>query len=245
VFVQPSNRGTSNGVLLSVLSILQRDPRACIVFLPADHHVRDEPKLALAMREATRTLASYERTLALVGVEPDEPDPALGYIVPGRTLPDGSRTVEKFIEKPAQSCARELIAAGALWNSFIFAANGRALLEIARASTGRIVNEMRAALARDARDGSATAAALTALYAALPCLDFSRTILEGSVASLRVITAPHCGWHDLGTPKRVTAVLKRLEKENRSPSARHLPPAGFQSTTTLHRFRCSDCPSGA
>ena len=40
IIVQPRNRGTANGVLLSVLSILERDPFARTVFLPADHRAR-------------------------------------------------------------------------------------------------------------------------------------------------------------------------------------------------------------
>jgi mannose-1-phosphate guanylyltransferase len=230
VIVQPSNRGTANGVVLSALSILRRDPQACIVFLPADHHVRDEPKLALAMRGAIRTLATGARTLALVGIEPDGPDPGLGYIVPGRTLPDGSRTVGEFVEKPELSRAQELIAAGALWNSLIFSANGPALLEKARAAIGWIVDAMAAALARDAVGGG-DPAALTELYRALPCVDFSRTILEGAVASLRVITAPRCGWCDLGTPTRVAGLLQRLQEEGPAPRTNQSAPANFRPVT--------------
>jgi mannose-1-phosphate guanylyltransferase len=230
VIVQPSNRGTANGVVLSVLSILRRDPQACIVFLPADHHVCDEPKLVLAMREAIRTCASDAKTVALVGIEPNEPDPALGYIVPGRTLPDGSRTVEEFVEKPDLSRARELIAAGALWNSLILSVKGPALLEKVRASMGWIVDEMTAALARDAHVAGGPAA-LTKLYEVLPCTDFSRTILEGSVGCLRVVTAPHCGWCDLGTPKRVAELLERLQKQTLPLRAGDSAPAGFRPVT--------------
>ena len=44
IIVQPQNRGTANGVLLSVLSILERDPFARIIFLPADHFVLDSAR---------------------------------------------------------------------------------------------------------------------------------------------------------------------------------------------------------
>lgn len=50
VIVQPSNRGTATGVLLGLLSILERAPLARILFLPADHYVRDEELLACTMR---------------------------------------------------------------------------------------------------------------------------------------------------------------------------------------------------
>jgi mannose-1-phosphate guanylyltransferase len=41
IIVQPSNRGTGNGVLLPLLHILSRDPGADFVLLPSDHYVCD------------------------------------------------------------------------------------------------------------------------------------------------------------------------------------------------------------
>ena len=213
--VQPSNRGTANGVLLGVLSILRRDPLARIVFLPADHHVSDETGLAIAITSAVGSVASGTETLALVGIEPDEPDPELGYILPGRTLPDGSREVGEFVEKPPPARARELINAGALWNSFIFAAAGSALLDRLRLRTDWIVRGMTAALARDTIAGP-RASALREFYEPLPLVDFSRSVLQPAAASLRVFTAPRCGWSDLGTPKGIARTLERLPTERLS-----------------------------
>ena len=232
VIVQPSNRGTANGVLLGTLKILNRDRLARIVFLPADHHVSDEPKLAVAIADAVRSAAVDAATLALVGIEPDDPDPELGYILPGRTLPDGSRAVEKFVEKPHPARARGLIKAGALWNSFIFAAAGSALLDSLRVRTSWIVRGMTAALARDAV-ASCCATGLREFYEPLPLVDFSRSILQPAAASLRVFSAPCCGWSDLGTPKRVARTLRRLRTGYLSVPAPDLPPVGFVAASGI------------
>jgi len=218
VIVQPHNRGTANGVLLSVLSILRRDARARIVFLPADHHVREELKLATAVRQAINTLARDETALSLIGIIPDEPDPELGYILPGPVLTDGSRAVVKFVEKPDLPLARELIAAGALWNSLIFATSGLALLERLRLQIGWVVCGMTKALERDA-SVSRSASALSEFYKPLPLVDFSRTVLQGTAPSLRVIAVPRCGWSDLGTPKRVASILKCLADSDPLPAS--------------------------
>src|SRR5262249_27668817 len=69
VIVQPENRGTANGVLLSVLSILQHDPLARIVFLPADHFVLDENALARALRDLVGVLNHNPEGLTLIGIE--------------------------------------------------------------------------------------------------------------------------------------------------------------------------------
>ena len=208
VIVQPQNRGTANGVLLCVLAILEHDPLARIVFLPADHFVLDESALARALRDLALHLNHNPDGLTLIGIEPDEPDPELGYIVPGRTLSDGSRTVARFVEKPPPRTAGDLFDAKALWNSFIFAATGSTLLGLLRAQLGVSVEDMAIALARDAQSNQPSA--LTELYERLPVVDFSRAVVQQAPQTLRVITAPACGWTDLGTPGRVADTLTRL-----------------------------------
>jgi mannose-1-phosphate guanylyltransferase len=225
VIVQPQNRGTAHGVLLSVLAILERDPLARIVFLPADHFVLDENALARALRDLVTHLAHNPDGLTLIGIEPGDPDPELGYIVPGRALSDGSRTVACFVEKPPPAKARELLGAKALWNSFIFGARAAALLGVLRARLGTTVEDMATALARDARDRDARA--LVQLYKRLALTDFSRDILQPARARLRVIRAPACGWNDLGTPRRVAQTLRLLARR-----ASHAPGAARQLLPT-------------
>jgi mannose-1-phosphate guanylyltransferase len=221
VIVQPRNCGTANGVLLAVLSILERDPLARIVFLPADHFVRDEALLAASLRAAVAQLTRRPDGLVLIGIEPDEADPELGYIVPGMTGHDGALSVRQFVEKPSAAAARELIASGAVWNSFIFAAHGPALLGVIREHMPSIVEDMATALALDARRGGEPVA-LEQLYDDLPSVDFSKAIMQRAADRLSVITAPACGWSDLGTPMRVAQALRRLTPR-RKPARQAMP----------------------
>jgi mannose-1-phosphate guanylyltransferase len=200
LIVQPRNCGTAHGILLVTLQILRRDPQAHIVFLPADHHVTDEPALARSLEQ----LASRAgRELLLLGIAPEEADPELGYIVPGAAQADGCRAVQRFVEKPQPEFARELIGRGALWNSFIFAADGAMLLQMLRSHMPGTV----AAMARAVADHDA--AALESLYAQLVAVDFSRSIIQGAEQRIRVLAAAACGWSDLGTPQRVGKALRR------------------------------------
>ena len=112
VIVQPANRGTAIGILLPLLLVADRDPQATIVVLPSDHHADDEATLAIALRSAARIAARDPRHLTLLGIAPDEPDPELGYVVPGGEAGDGSCTVARFVEKPARSLAADLLRAG-------------------------------------------------------------------------------------------------------------------------------------
>jgi mannose-1-phosphate guanylyltransferase len=219
VIVQARNRGTALGILLPLLHILSRDPQAKLVLLPSDHHVREESVLTNAMREALDQLDSHVHETILLGIQPQDLDLELGYIVPGASDGRGALAVERFVEKPSASLANELIRAGAFWNIFIIAARAQALLDLFQARFPEIVAVMRAALEADHKDG-ADGAALAGLYETLPVVDFSRDILGAQLTELRVLPVPPCGWSDLGTPKRVSETLQR------SP-----PPAKHASVT--------------
>lgn len=208
IIVQPKNRGTANGILLPLLHILERDPDARIVLLPADHHVRDEAVLAQSLRSAVSRLKTYKREIILLGIAPDEIDAELGYIVPGKADAYGIRRVELFVEKPSVQRASELIFEGALWNAFIVVASARALLEMFTRRFPEIVAEMQAVVAHDCADPQQPIAAAH-VYESLPDIDFSKHVVPGFEESLRVVAVPSCGWSDLGTPKRVADTLRR------------------------------------
>jgi mannose-1-phosphate guanylyltransferase len=209
VIVQPQNRGTAVGLLLPLLHIAQRDPQARVVILPSDHYVRDEAVLARSLRQAARRLTFDTQNLWLLGISPEEADPELGYIVPGNRDEAGALRVAQFVEKPPVTLARLLIERGGLWNAFILAGSVQAILRLFYLRYPQLLSEMRAAVQLDASSPDEAVAA-TDLYPRLPELDFSRHVLEGSEAPLRVLPVPACGWSDLGTPRRVSEALRRL-----------------------------------
>ena len=214
VIVQPRNRGTAIGVLYSLLHLQLRDPHARVLLLPADHYVRDEA----ALRDAL--LASLARTSrdprpVLIGIEPDEIDIDLGYILPS---PSDPLSVARFVEKPDHARAAQIIDAGGLWNSFIIAAAVHSLIDLYLPRYAALVTEMQLILSRGFSAGSPTGPwpAIVDLYERLPELDFSRDLLQGQEHKLCVLPAPTCGWSDLGTPRRVGETLRRMHASEHS-----------------------------
>ena len=112
IVVQPLNRGTAHGILLPLLRIAERDPDATVVLLPADHYVRDEQIMATSLRRAAELAESDRESIYLLGVEPDEPDTELGYILPVATAAPigvlGSR-LEGWWLAMAAGCAAVLL----------------------------------------------------------------------------------------------------------------------------------------
>jgi mannose-1-phosphate guanylyltransferase len=201
VISQPQNRGTAFGILLPLLRIVERDPDATVMLLPADHYLRDEKIMAAALRRAAALAHADRGSIYLLGVEPDEPDTELGYIVPTSRGRDGAAGVQRFVEKPNAIRARVLLDAGALWNVFIMAASVRTLLSLFDSRFEATIAAMR----------GFEGAHLDSHYQNLRTVDFSKDVLQGRESMLKVLTVPHCGWTDLGTPERVGRILEGLQ----------------------------------
>lgn len=202
VISQPQNKGTAFGILLPLLRILERDPDATVVLLPADHYLSDEKVMAGALRRAAVLAHADPGSIYLLGVEPDEPDTELGYIVPASRGREGAAGVLRFVEKPNAVRARVLLDAGALWNVFIMAASVRTLLSL---FDGRFATTIAAMRGFEGAD-------LNSVYDNLRTVDFSKDVLQGRESMLKVITVPNCGWTDLGTPERVGRILEGLQE---------------------------------
>jgi len=206
IVVQPAKRGTGIGMLLPALRIAKCDPDARIVILPSDHYVADERVLETALRQALNDIRDNTRGVALLGVEADEPDSELGYVVPTGRTRSIFQDVQRFVEKPSLAEAQRLCEDGALWNSFIVVCRVRSLIDLFMPRCAEIVEIL---LDADVGDYQA----LSEVYDALPAVDFSNDIATGQERCLSVLSVPRCGWNDLGTPRRLAQTLVRHEKQ--------------------------------
>ena len=217
LIVQPRNRGTAIGILYSLVHILSQDSDAQVLLLPSDHYVADEAILQRSLAAAMANVVRCPDQPVLLGLQPDEPDSELGYVIPGPLDDFGGRTVARFVEKPELTVAAQIVRAGGLWNTFIVAASARALLNLFLPRFASIVMEMQIIVGNALQHKTASGwPAIVDMYMRLPDLDFSRDLLEGRESTLRVLPVPSCGWSDLGTPHRVGETVRRLPGERRA-----------------------------
>ena len=127
--------------------------------------------------------------IILMGIKPSYPSSKYGYIVPQNTKNEnGIICVDKFIEKPSENHAKELIASGAFWNGGVFAFKLCVILDVIKRYT-------------DAQ----TYTQLVNNYRCLNKNSFDYEILEKS-SSLGVV--PYYGeWKDIGTWNTLTDVM--------------------------------------
>lgn len=180
--IEPERRDTAPAIMLAAANIAWEqgaDPDSTVVVMPIDTYADPEYYANVAHLDAAVQASDAE--LVLLGVEPTYPSEKYGYIVPktGHGA-DAVRPVTRFVEKPSESTAIELIEQGALWNCGVFAFKLSHLLNImARYSSVRSYEELRQS------------------YVDLPKNSFDYEVVERA-ASVAVI--PYAGaWKDLGT----------------------------------------------
>lgn len=122
LLIEPYSKNTAPAIAWSIRKLLERnliDPDEKIITIPIDHIFSDEKAFLKQLLEAADTIRTDE--IIAFGVECDHPATGYGYIKQGKELHSKSFQAEKFIEKPAENKAKELLREGKwLWNVGIY-----------------------------------------------------------------------------------------------------------------------------
>jgi mannose-1-phosphate guanylyltransferase len=193
VLVEPRAASTGPALIWATWEAQRRDPDADVLSLHADWAVGDSAAFRRTADLALTTARMHDR-LVTVGIVPSRPETGYGYIVPGAPLDGAARTVARFSEKPDAATALDLMAAGALWNSGLFAWSARRLLE----EIERHTPELAAALPRlRAND-------VAGFFRAVTPISIDVGVLERSGA-VAVVTGDFA-WDDVGTWQALSRV---------------------------------------
>jgi mannose-1-phosphate guanylyltransferase len=207
VFRQPSARETGTALYVALAMLQRWAPDAVVTVTPTDHYVAPAPRY-LAELERARGLAATRRDkVVLIGAEPDEPDPELGYVSLGPVLEPGVRTVSAFVEKPNVQRAGELLGDGALWNTMVCCGTVEAFWELGRVGAPALIELLEYLIPLVETDDED--AALAAVYSLAPVVGFSREILERSPERLLSVALEGVDWNDWGRAERIEATLQR------------------------------------
>ena len=212
VLAQPRDRGTAAAILLPAHWIAWRDPEATVAVFPSDHFVLGESTFMEHVAGIAEWIDRHPARICLVGAQPGGPETEYGWIEPGEVL-DGEKTglirqVRRFWEKPSEAMARACLNLGALWNTFVIVAKVATLVNAGYECLPTMSERLGH---MEPFDGTAEEAwAVQQAYSLMPTVNFSRSILAPCPPYLAVSMLPRIIWSDLGTPRRVLGVLRRL-----------------------------------
>ncbi len=193
ILVEPRAASTAPALIWATSEAQRRDPEAEVLSLHADWAVGD----AAAFRRTADTAlltARQHQCLVTVGMVPSRPETGYGYIVPGAPLADGVRMVARFSEKPDAATALDLMAAGALWNSGLFAWSAELLLAEVEAHTPEVAPQLPALKAGNVGE----------FFRGVTPISIDVGLLERS-GSVAVVSGAFA-WDDIGTWQALTRV---------------------------------------
>jgi mannose-1-phosphate guanylyltransferase len=209
LLTEPTPRDSAAAICLAAAVIQGRDPHAVIGSFAADHVIRNVARFEDAVAEAVAAARLGE--IVTLGIDPDHPSTAFGYIQVGASLglegaPSACR-VQRFVEKPdADTAAAYLAEGGYRWNAGMFVARTDVLLEELKRNRPQLhAGVMAIAAAWDTPERDAV---LAARWPELEKVAIDYAIAEPAAAGGRVAVVPAAlGWDDIGDWASLAALL--------------------------------------
>jgi mannose-1-phosphate guanylyltransferase len=193
VLVEPRAASTAPALIWASWEALRRDPDADVLSMHADWAISDPAAFRRTAEQALHAARAHDR-LVTVGMVPTRPETGYGYIVPGAPLDETTHTVARFSEKPDAATALDLMAAGALWNSGLFAWTAARLLAEVERHTPEIAPHLEALRAGD----------VERFFRGVTAISIDVGLLERS-RNVAVVSGAFT-WDDVGTWEALTRV---------------------------------------
>lgn len=186
ILAEPQARNTAPCVYWASRVIGEKDPNAVLVFMPADHFIRNLPAFHKTVKAAIDRATANEELVTL-GVRPSRPETGYGYLKLGSSVGGSCVKVEKFVEKPDLKRAEEFVSSGQyLWNGGMFVWKASTVLK----AFDQTMPEMKKVW--DASGGDAQKA-----YPQMTATSIDFGVMEKAT---NVVSFPlDCGWDDVGS----------------------------------------------
>ena len=191
---EPRGKNTAPAILWAASRIHAVDPDAVMAILPSDHLIQNSRAFLRALGKAVK-LAEKEY-LVTFGIVPTRPETGYGYLKTKKT--GGALRVERFVEKPGLSAAKQFVKSGSyLWNSGMFVWKTETILEAFR----RYLPSVHAARGN-----------MLKAWPKLPAISIDYGILEKARNVAAV--AADIGWSDLGSWGSLAEILPKDKQGN-------------------------------
>jgi len=225
IVLEPERRDSGPAIAAAAVLARQRDPRAVVLTLAADHVILDTDLFRTACRAGRE--AALAGHIVTFGIKPSEARTSYGYIRVGTGLGfEGVNAVAAFVEKPDPATAAHYVANGYLWNSgnFLFRAD-ELLSELTRYEAA-MVPAVEAAVAETVMDlGFLRLAARPFAEAPEKSIDYA--VMEKT--SRAAVVEGRFRWSDIGSWDAVYAISKR----DHSGNALHGPALAHDARNCL------------
>jgi mannose-1-phosphate guanylyltransferase len=198
------------------MHLFRRYPEATVAVFPSDHFVLEEDRFMAYVALAFQVVEQDPSRIVLLGIQPHQPEPDYGYIVPNDPSQGfhfaAVKSVASFVEKPPLRTAMELISRGALWNTMVMVFNAKTFLRFVRLIAPVLYRPFQQI--QSAIGTSAESVVVKDCYEQMEALNLSKHLLEPLAANyarhLNVIAVDGVLWSDWGTGPRIMEGLREV-----------------------------------
>lgn len=209
LLVEPRPASTAPALIWASFEAQRRDPEAEVLSMHADWAIGNTGAFRRTAESALTCARTHDR-LVTVGMQPNRPETGYGYIVRGARLSDGAWNVARFSEKPDAATALDLLAAGALWNSGLFAWTATRLLAEVRQHTPEVAPHLDALASGD----------VARFFAGVTPVSIDVGVLERS-RNVAVVSGAFA-WDDIGTWEALARVRPKDASDNVVVGSAHM-----------------------
>jgi mannose-1-phosphate guanylyltransferase/mannose-6-phosphate isomerase len=215
IILEPVGRNTAPAVAVAALQAVQKDERAVLLVLPADHHIENVEAFHRAVQKGLPF--ARENYLLAFGITPDAAETGYGYIQGGdaiKTAADGPEAVRigKFVEKPDKETAQAYLDSGSyFWNSGMFMFRGSRILEELSKFAPDLVSACKSAFEKGVTDLDFFRLDAGA-FQACPSDSIDYAVMERTQSGAMITLS--AGWNDLGSWDALWEVQTKDENQN-------------------------------
>ena len=211
IILEPLKKNTAPAILSAAL--IQEIPYAQpILFLSSDHLIDNVNKFNFEIKKNKKFL--NDKNIFIFGIKPHYPSDQFGYFLSKKYK--NLNKVFKFIEKPYQLKAKNLIKKGAYWNSGLFFVRKDSLLNKYKKYQKKVYRNSSLAVSKSKFKNNIYYLNKKA-FIKNPSKSFDRAVLEKSKSTNAIKL--NISWSDLGTWKEILLMfhknkMKYLKKKN-------------------------------
>ncbi len=206
ILLEPEGRNTAPALTIAALYLVDKEPDAMMVVMPADHVIPDSKAFTAAVEQGGKLAA--EGYLVTFGVVADKPETGYGYIHRGEEIDStGVFKVDRFVEKPDEGTAQTYVDAGDYyWNAGIFLLRADRWLEEIGNLQPDILKACQQAVARGGRDSDFVRVEKDAFLSS-PSDSIDYAVMENTDRA--AVVPLQTSWSDVGSWASIWEVSER------------------------------------